>query len=258
MLPMKYFYMFPLLMLHISAFAKNKTTEIHHPIPDSVNAVSYLATVNIQSIFSQKEISGGIKEGAISLALVAEKKEKNIVFAFPKNAQIVARGIDVISEKGELAWSHPWQTGEDWKLMISIASDSAENFTLYSAYVLIPKVDNWKLIGTCRTTGWKQRIKDPIDFFSSGKKELIQADISSQWVQLNNGSWKNVQGQSAAIPVINLISNADSAQQFAIETKAIQEAIAAGNTDANIAHDGIYYTIMREGNGQNISVNDTV
>ena len=40
--------------------------------------------------------------------------------------------------------------------------------------------------------------------------------------------------------------------------KLITQAIAENKTDAKLDHEGVYYTILKEGTGRQVSVNDTV
>jgi FKBP-type peptidyl-prolyl cis-trans isomerase len=59
-------------------------------------------------------------------------------------------------------------------------------------------------------------------------------------------------------PVVNLYSHVDSLEQLQIDKSLITQAIAENKTDAKQEHLGIYYTILNEGNGRQVSVNDTV
>lgn len=59
-------------------------------------------------------------------------------------------------------------------------------------------------------------------------------------------------------PIVNLYSHVDSLEQLQIDKKLITQAIAENKTDAKQDHDGVYYTIMKEGTGRQVSVNDTV
>jgi FKBP-type peptidyl-prolyl cis-trans isomerase len=86
----------------------------------------------------------------------------------------------------------------------------------------------------------------------------MHAAFGTAWVQRNNGSWKNITDGPEASPAINLISNVDSTDQFLLETKTIQQAIANGMTDAKNVHEGIYYNMMKEGHGNTVSATDTV
>jgi FKBP-type peptidyl-prolyl cis-trans isomerase len=57
-----------------------------------------------------------------------------------------------------------------------------------------------------------------------------------------------------SFPVVNLLSQIDSLEQLEIDKKLIIVA----NTDEKNIHDGVYYNILKEGTGRQVSVNDTV
>ena len=59
-------------------------------------------------------------------------------------------------------------------------------------------------------------------------------------------------------PIINLFGHIDSVQQRQMDKKQIEDAIAYGKTDAKNNKEGIYYTMIKEGTGRMVSVNDTV
>ena len=72
----------------------------------------------------------------------SDKKEREIVFEFPSSATVVANGLAVKVEKGELSWNYNWMENENYKLLIATASDSAGNFALYSGYIFYQKKRN--------------------------------------------------------------------------------------------------------------------
>ena len=117
-----------LILLSFTVYAGNKDSTVHYPLPDSVKAVSFLADIKIQSITGKKEVFAGIKTDMVQLVLEADKKQKEISFEFPKSATILATGIDVKKEKGELEWKYDWAVNETYKLLLAIANDSAGNF----------------------------------------------------------------------------------------------------------------------------------
>jgi FKBP-type peptidyl-prolyl cis-trans isomerase len=143
---------------------------------------------------------------------------------------------------------------ENYKLLIATASDSAGNFALYSGYIFLPKEKKWKLIGTCKISGQWNTLKQPATFRSQVKNNSLRLNIQEAWCQRNNGSWKNLLEKERSFPVVNLLSQIDSLEQLEIDKKLI----IAANTDAKNIHDGVYYTILKEGTGRQVSVNDTV
>ena len=243
-----------LLLAFFTSTAYDKDSVVYYPLPDSVKVVSFLAEVSVGTITTKKEVFAGIKTDVVRLSLESDKKEKEVVFEFPSSATVMANGLGVKVEKGEISWNYNWMENENYKLLIATASDSAGNFALYSGYIFLPKEKKWKLIGTCKISGQWNTLKQPATFRSQVKNNSLQLNIHEAWCQRNNGSWKNLLEKDHSFPVVNLLSQIDSLEQLEIDKKLI----IAANTDAKSVHEGVYYTILKEGTGRQVSVNDTV
>lgn len=247
------------LGLVVNAQASGRDSTRVYPLPDSVKAVQFMATISVQSVTGKKESFAGIRADGVSLVLEAEKEEKEIVFQFPENATVLASGRDVEKEEdGELEYDYNWAEKESYQLMIAVASDSAGNFSLYSGYAWLPKDKKWKLIGTCRINGRWGTLKEAELIQSSGRKGRIEIQVMETWCQRSNGSWKNLDNNQLTAPVINYFGHADSSWQHTQDTAQIGEAIRNGKTDALHHNEGVYYTIMREGTGRPVYLTDTV
>jgi FKBP-type peptidyl-prolyl cis-trans isomerase FkpA len=242
-----------LLFTFFTSQAYNKDSVVYYQLPDSVKTVSFLAEVSVGTITIKKEVFAGIKTDVVKLSLESDKKEKEIVFEFPSSATVMANGLAVKVEKGELSWKYNWMENDNYKLLIATASDSAGNFALYSGYIFLPKEKKWKLIGTCKISGQWNTLKQPATFQSQIKNNPLRLNINEAWCQRNNGSWKNLLEKNVSFPVVNLYSHIDSLEQLEIDKKNI----TAANTEVKSIQ-GIYYTMLKEGNGRQVSVNDTV
>lgn len=251
---------FLLAVYSLSGSAADKDSTIYYTIPDSIKAVSFLAEISVQAFNTKKEVLAGIRTDLVKLSLESDKKEKGVVFEFPASAQKMVRGLDVEDDdKGEFEWKYDWSINEAYKLLLAVANDSAGNFVLYSGYIWLPKLDKWKLIGTCKIQGQWSTIQNPAIFFpgQNNKQMDIQVQTGQVWLQRSNGTWKSLQGDQPAITV-NLFSHVDSVRQNEIEKHLIQQAIATGKTDVKENVEGVYYKIMKEGTGRQVSINDTV
>jgi hypothetical protein len=253
---MKYSFTFLFLLIIADVFGFAKDSSINYTIPDSIKAVSILSQVNVKAIHPKKENNIGIKADDVSLYMEADKKEREIDLEFPDDAVVVAKGIDVKEEKGELVWSFNWNLNENYQLMISTATDSAANFILYSGYIYFPSQNKWKLIGTCKIAGRWGTAKSVSSFYTNNK--LLHANFNRMWLQRNNGSWKNLLSGSYTAPFINPMSNIDSTAQATAEDNFIQQLIKENKTDVVLKHESVYYTFMKEGTGRQIKVTDTV
>lgn len=253
---MKYSFTFLFLMLLADAVGLSKDSTTNYVLPDSIKVIGILTQVNVKTIHPKKENTIGIKADEVSLYMEAAKKEKEIELEFPENAIVVAKGVDVKEEKGELVWSFNWNTNEDYQLMISSATDSASNFMLYSGYVYFPSQNKWKLIGTCKISGRWGTVKTSSSFYSGSQQ--LSAQFNQAWLQRNNGSWKNLLSESTPTPVINPMNNLDSTAQAAADDKYIQQLIKEKKTDAVQQYESVYYTFLKEGTGRQVKVTDTV
>lgn len=253
---MKYSFAFILLVTMVDVFGFVQDSSLNYTVPDSIKAVSFLSQINVKAIHPKKENNIGIRADEFLLYMEADKKERKIELEFPDEAVVVAKGIDVKEEKGELVWSFNWNLNEDYQLMISTATDSAANFMLYSGYVYFPSQNKWKLIGTCKISGRRGTAKSVASFYSNNK--LLNANFNRMWLQRNNGSWKNFLSETFTAPVINPMSNIDSTAQSAADDTYIQQLIKENKTDAVLKQESVYYTILKEGTGPQVKVTDTV
>jgi hypothetical protein len=228
-------------------------------LPDSTKGTSFLATIAPGNRTGVKTWATGISEGSsIKLELFKNKKSSGIGFRFPEGAQIIAKGSGVSQGKTRLEWPMKINPTADYRLMVSMASDSAGNYVLYCAYAFLPEISKWKLIGTCKVAGYVPFLQMTSTFWTGPPKDTTKPDFKEEWVQRANGSWKSQMPGNPKAPVINLLSHADSLAQMGIETEAIKQAIAAGKTDAVNEYKGLYYLIMNEGTGKQVNVTDTV
>jgi FKBP-type peptidyl-prolyl cis-trans isomerase FkpA len=232
-----------------------KNNVIDYTLPDSVKAISFLADISVSPITTKKEVIIGIKTDAVKLSLESDKKEREVVFEFPSGAQVMTTGIGTNKEKDELSWSYQWAEKENYKLMIATAGDSAGNFSLYSGYIFLPKEGKWKLIGTCKINGQWNTIKQPAVFTSKLKNANLQVNATEVWCQRQNGSWKNMQQTILIPPIVNLFSHVDSLEQLKIDLAKLNKP---GGSLTQKQINNVYYEILKEGSGKQVSVNDTV
>lgn len=255
---MRYLSLFFLLLVSFPAISAERDSLLPD-LPDTVKAVSFISDIKVMSV-SRKESEFGIGTGEISVTLESDGKEREVNFRFPASAGVVATGLDVQTETGELEWDYNWQLNTTYKLLIASAADSAGNFTLFSGYIFLPGEKNWKLIGTCRVNGKRSMIAAPRLVIEAPKDAASAVTIGNSWVQRVNGSWRKLGLETAADtrPVTNPMPSYDSLRQFQQEKTFLDRAIAAERTDATNTIEGIYYKIIDAGTGKEVKVTDTV
>lgn len=252
-------YLFATFLVSVSTItnATVKDSTIIYDLPDSVKAVQFMAEISVKKI-KKSNFVAGIKTDQVWLSIMPVQETSRFVFQFPNTAQPVEKGANVLqSLPFVFTFDYLWDYDDTCRFLISSASDSAENFSLNSGYVFLPKEKKWKLIGTCRISEHRNTIREPAAFISSFR-DTIQINTSQVWIQRSNGSWKNMKNETLPNPTINLFGHIDSVQQRQIDIKIIEDAIASGKTDVKKNEQGVYYTMMKEGTGRLVSVNDTV
>ncbi len=249
----------PFLLIQ-SVKAADKDSTVYYNLPDSVKAVKFMAEVKVQSYNKKKFFSAGIKTDTVKLTIQNYYGKRRIEFYSLADLNNKTPGFNVaINPKfGEMAFSYNWEINETYRLLISQATDSAGNFSLYSGYIFLPKENKWKLIGTVKIEGRWNTIQQPAFFYVNGKKQNISVATGQVWCQRQNGSWKNMKEDNQPAPVINLSGHLDSLQQRKTDIKLIEDAIAFGKTDVKENVEGVYYKMMKEGTGKQVDLNDTV
>lgn len=250
-----------LLFLFIISNAADTDSTISYNLPDTLKAIQFMAEIRVDAVNTKKEVAAGIKTDLVSISIESDKKEKEITFSFPESSKIMATGLQVETEKDELEWKYDWKTGVNYKLLISIAQDSAGNFVLYSGYIWLPIETKWKLIGTCKIEGQWESIKKPALFYSTGLRKnepVLKLQAGEVFVQRRNGSWKSLNDENAKTPLVNVTSHIDSIAQQQKELAIIKAAIAEGKIDAINEHQGIYYVLLKDGTGRQVNATDTV
>jgi len=256
---MKYFLFFlSTVLLSSNVIAANKDSVNLYHLPDSVNASSFLVHTIITQQQTKEGGQAGIQTGKVRLYLSVNGSEKKIVFEYPVSAKLQTNGLGIKQEKNKLEWRYEWSINQSYTLLIVTASDSAANFSLCSGYVFLPEINKWKLIGTCRMTGVTEGIKEPASFTSARDNNLLTADFSNIWCQRLDGSWKNMEETKSKTPEINLLIHADSLQQAELDIQQIEAGMRNGKTGPMEKLSGVYYTMMKEGNGSQVSLEDTV
>lgn len=250
-----------LLCLATITNATVKDSTIIYQLPDSVKAVQFMAEISIGDFTGkQKFCKAGIKTNVVSLYIDNYYKRQAVTFAVSGGAKREVQGIDVYEDLkyNFFTFRYNWKVNENYKLLIAQAVDSAENFSLYSGYIFLPRENKWKLIGTYKIQGRWHSIQNPASFFGSGKKYNNNISIGQVWCQRNTGSWKNMKTETQPAPVVNLFGHIDSVRQRQIDIKLIEAAIINGKTDVKENVEGVYYSILKEGTGKAIIVTDTV
>jgi hypothetical protein len=236
-----------------------KDSTIVYNLPDSVKAVQFMAEIKITKLNNPKRFSAGIRTNLGSVFFYADKDRRGVSFQMHEFSRIIATGQGVKGiNYGRFIFDYKWQIDKTYKLMVSMASDSADNICIYSAYIFLPDVNKWKLIGSRKNPFMVNKLETPTIFLKAYKKSTGNITTGEVWCQRSNGSWRNMKTDGQTAPVINLFGHIDSVSQRQADMQVINEMITSGKTDVKENVGGVYYKMLKEGTGKQVSVTDTV
>ena len=247
------------LCLSFIAKAIDKDSIITFRLADTVKAIGFMAEINVTGITGNKEIFAGIKTEVVKLSLESDKNVRTVVFEFPHSATVMSAGINTdAGEKGEIEWKYNWDINETYRLLISTAADSAAGLSIYSGYIFLPKENKWKLIGTCKIEGRWSTMQLPAFFYTINRKQSLHVTRGHVWCLDQEGEWLNLDDKKMPVPAIDLAGHVDSIQEHQKEMKQIESAFSAGKSDVKDYSEGLYYKMIKEGTGRQVSITDTV
>ncbi len=131
-----------------------------------------------------------------------EAADRNKV-ADSNKVQLMAKGEDVFADGfgnegtgGHSHWVYPWKTGQTYKLMVTVLPDSATQTTIYTGYFFVPGEQKWKLIASFKAPHDGQTLHSLYsfneDFVGLNGQLQRKAFFGNQWVQKENGQWKEL------------------------------------------------------------------
>lgn len=218
-----------------------------------------MAEMKITDANVHKRLSAGINVYGVYLSLVDRRGKRGIYLQMHDVSRLLALGHDVKNlSHGGGYFDYRWEENKAYKLMIATAFDSASKLTIFSTYIFLPEENKWKFIASRQHPFFEDRIKNPSIVIRTDKKGTGNIIIGEVWVQRSNGSWKNLKEETVPPPQINLAGHVDSAFQRQREIKQIEDSIASGKTNTIKNEQGVYYSILKEGTGRQVTIDDTV
>jgi FKBP-type peptidyl-prolyl cis-trans isomerase len=257
-----------LLVISFTSLAQS----IRFATSDTMNGVLYYNqfSLNTSNVATKKEwVALGFDAGAIVVETHKKNSKRGVSFQVVGSNKIApsvfAVGIGVEIEKNkkgasvEAEWKYPLQEGKTYQYMITALKDSAEKFTIYTAYIQLPENGGWKLLAAFK------RMEDGSYLKGYQVDATLQADQIQPWVQTDRGRWHELtvadgfsRKATNTRPQIDWSKNYDSAIQAKKDMDFIASAVAKKITDTSGSKDGVFYTITKEGTGKYVKVTDTV
>ncbi|MFZ9387974.1 MAG: FKBP-type peptidyl-prolyl cis-trans isomerase [Chitinophagaceae bacterium] len=243
------------ICMHMMATDRDST--IYYSIPDSVRAIRLLVDLEVPASLSKSGFMTGIESGNTKMYYKQTKKGGKLVMDVSGSDSLLAYGMGVVVNGSSIRLEYTLKPGKKYRLLMALTTDSAKNKTLITGYAWLAEEQAWKLIGSFRSPGWQRSIIQASVFNRPYSREFSPS-FSGISIQRSRGSWKTMEGEEIPPPVLNLAGHADSAWQAQQDIKKIEDAIVTGKTDAISRHEGIYFRMMQEGTGRQVTLNDTL
>ncbi len=221
-------------------------------VNDSVKAAGIYMEVTITKTGPAQKIAARLGVSETGLQMELKNGTKQIHFSDLRYGRPIVASPGSPFEKRRFNWNYDWQYNEKYIFLIMVAPDTANKKSIYSAYVGLPKENKWKLMGTF-TTRYYHYI---LSFGALNKiKKNYSVNFSNRWLLRNNNTWKPLDSQTTKPPVLRPMSNMDSTAQQQIEEDNLRARLP---NDSVVYKDGIFYRMLKEGNGKPVNVTDTV
>lgn len=261
----KSLFLFILTTLSATLYGGQRDSTVHFRIPDTLQAVQVLADIKVLSLSEKKWFRAELRTDAARILMFRNGKNRGFGFYCKGGIDQLRFGLNTSLELKEnyIRFDYNWQPGDNYRLLIAQATDSASGLTIISGYVFLPRENKWKYIGSGKIMSWHPSLRQPSLQYAWSRKQEPVLSPASAWVQRANGSWKIIEtGQPEPIPVtapvINWFGHYDSLRQKQLDELAIRTAISAGKTQAVRDTMGIFYQVLAPGTGRTVTPTDTV
>lgn len=208
--------------IHFNPKPRRNAASVHlrYPLPDTVKAVAFYNEITIpegSDLLHSYYMACGFARGYFGIQ-VNGPAERRVIFsvwdsgneavdrnkvADSNKVQLQAKGDGVIANDfgnegtgGHSHWVYNWKAGVTYPFMVTALPDSATRTTIYTGYFFIPELQQWKLIASFKAPHDGKALRNLYSFnenFVGVNGQLYRkALFGNQWVQRENGSWKEL------------------------------------------------------------------
>ena len=236
--------------------------EVSSPLTINVSPKSIGIITTVKSSLGEATSKGkvGISTNQAKLYLKYNKNKSTVVFEVKNASELLSSGLGTKSiSRNTVSWNFDASNESQYKLYITTASDSAQNFIIYSGYLYFPQLNKWKLIASFKYTGSTEHIISANTFKSSNLNTKLEDLFTDTWSQGDNGAWINIQNVSNQKPFLPPFSDLDSTARAQKDSIIIAKTIQDKQTDANNYKNGLYYTLLKPSSqSEFVKITDTV
>ncbi len=235
-----------IFLILLTSFFVDKSYGQKFIIPDSIKATGIITEVTIPK--KPKNYITGLGFGKAYISLY---RYSNLYKKVHFNGKFISKefgtGSMIDKKYGDYVSDFNWEFDKPNKIYISIVKDSTK--MQYAGYFYLPDEKKWKFMGM----GISSDTILPKEFYYSNSKKQVNYHKNT-WLQREQGGWYAINANDTVKPVIRPFSSVDSVPQIAKEQKLLKDSLKAAATFYN----GLYYTMLKEGNGEQVKVTDTV
>ena len=233
-------------------------------LPLSINAspksIGIISTINTPELDGNSKGKFGLSTNQTKFYFKYRKNKTNVIFEVTNAAELLSKGIGAKTvSKNAVSWTLDDTKEQQHKLYITTASDSAQNYIIYSGYLYFPNLNKWKLIASYKVSGYTEHIHAASIFKTASIQQNLEEVFTDTWTQGDNGAWVNVQNKGIQKPILTPFSDMDSLARAHSDSLIIRKAIQENQTDAVTYKKGLYYHLMKSSESQSlVKMTDTV
>lgn len=253
-----------LALVSIPALAQPvHTGHISYPIADTTRAITFYHEVTVQPGAGKtpgRYLVLGFSHGSMLFTQNGIQKTVEIHMRDSASMEWIATGVGVARNKEGLGitWKYDWKPGITYQAMVTALPDSATATTIYSMYLFLPEKQQWKILASARITPDGDYLRglyaEHRNMHGSAAVKSDSIRTGNAWLQRRNNTWHAFSQR----PVTDLARNADSLQQAAKDRAEIFAAVRNKKLDTTGSKEGVYYHILKQGEGKEVLVTDTV
>jgi FKBP-type peptidyl-prolyl cis-trans isomerase FkpA len=249
----------------VQAAAQKKRLPPEFTFPDTARAQSCLFIYKIKPGTNRKHYFAHLsvpEQVSISLSRFAKNGHGFEIFGWIDVTRL-AHGNELLFNPSKgTKWDYDWSTDSTQKILITFAGDSASNRVHYAAYYYLPRQNKWKLFAfykdnakTTASNAWKgiSAINTHVYVHKKSDAQIVRKEA---WYLNNKRKWISLQDTGLKPPVLMPFSNVDSVYQDSADRAKILAAVS--KTGADKQKEGIFYTVLKTGNGAPVQLTDTI
>ncbi len=208
--------------IHYNPKPRRNAASVHlrYPLPDSVKAVAFYNEITIPAgadLLHSYYMACGFARGYFGIQ-VNGPAERRVIFSIwdsgneavdrnkvadSNKVQLLAKGDGVMANDfgnegtgGHSHWVYNWKAGVTYPFLVNALPDTATRTTIYTGYFFIPELQQWKMIASFKAPQDGKTLRNLYSFnenFVGVNGQLYRkALFGNQWVQRENGSWKEL------------------------------------------------------------------